>query len=135
MPDLLADLELCGNVFVYGTLKQGYGNNLLLKGATFLGPAVSVNSEFSMTNVGFPYLILSGNSFVRGELYRIGLSAIVLQRTDRLEGYPHHYDRQIKQFVDDNGTKHQAWVYCVNPSYNQSGTPVEPDENNILTWS
>ena len=40
-------------LFVYGTLKRGYGNNRLLREATFIGPAISKSAMYRMYSTGF----------------------------------------------------------------------------------
>ena len=60
-------------VFVYGTLKKGYGNNALLQrgGAKFIHQALTLYPKFDLVNLGsFPGLI-TGNFFVCGELWEV----------------------------------------------------------------
>lgn len=33
---------------------------------------------------------------------------------DRLEGYPRLYDRELLDFVLENGASAQAWIYIMN---------------------
>lgn len=134
--ELARDLEECPNVFVYGTLKRGCGNHRLLTDAQFVTTATSFEPMFDMTDVGFPYAFVGGSSYARGEIYHLGMATEILRRLDRLEGYPHHYDRTIFSFVDDEGTPHLAWMYNVRKTHGgYRGTPVTPDENNVLLWS
>ena len=71
-------------VFVYGTLKKGYGNDVLLDEARIIG-------EFSLKNFkmvslgGFPAIDRENNSSVLGEVYEI--DGDILYSLDRLEGY------------------------------------------------
>lgn len=128
------------NVFVYGTLKQGYGNNVLLRKATFIGPAISLRPHFRMLDGGYPYLFTGGESFVSGELYSV--TDPEFRRLDGLEGYPTHYTREVHQFHTERLAVYDAWVYLNprNDDYAKARTnfysrqPVTPDENNTLTW-
>lgn len=81
-------------VFVYGTLKKGYGNNRILQNSVFKG-CFYTEPRFSLYPVspdgGFP-VACRGKSHIVGEVYEIDL--ITLQRLDYLEGHPHHYRRE-----------------------------------------
>lgn len=96
-------LEESNLVFVYGTLKQGYGNHRLLTEAEKLGTAIV--QDVTLYDMGFPVAIDSDGDFVTGEVYRVD-DEETMQRLDWLEGYPSFYDRKL---VD---TEHgQAWMY------------------------
>ena len=76
-------------VFVYGTLKRGFGNHVLLAGRAklvedqdaILGKMVSLG--------GFPGWLGPGEGFTYGETYEVPEEhrASVLRDLDRLEGY------------------------------------------------
>lgn len=82
-------------VWVYGTLKNGYGNHGLLRGSIFVGEAVSPNI-FKIKCVspsgGFP-IIMHGYDAVLGEVYDV--DDATLRALDRLEGTPHMYQRKM----------------------------------------
>lgn len=93
-------------IFVYGTLKSGlYNNRLLMQGgATSLGPAHLESGDFVLvTGHSFPYAVPFKPEFkerlwdvgiqttIVGELFKA--DEAILTRLDRLEGYPHHYNR------------------------------------------
>lgn len=100
-------------VFVYGSLKQGFGNHRLLEGSKYLGEAVT-KPEFTMYDLGaFPAITRGGSSEIHGEVYEVDDN--VFQRLDALEGYPNFYDRM--QIETPYG---EAWVYFVDKSYNSS---------------
>lgn len=81
-------------VFVYGTLKQGYGNHRILEGKPFLGEAVT-DGLFDMINAGFPVLIPNSSGLpVRGEVYDITGDVATLDSLDSLEGEGIMYDRR-----------------------------------------
>jgi gamma-glutamylcyclotransferase (GGCT)/AIG2-like uncharacterized protein YtfP len=102
-------------LFVYGTLQQGRGNHRLLAEARFIGKARTA-PEFTLRSAyaggGFPYLLAGGETAVFGELYEI--DDATLARCDRLEGYPHHYDRREIELasVDGSGPT-KALVYIL----------------------
>lgn len=80
-------------VFVYGTLKRGYGNYMrLLEGhAEFVGEA-RTRPEFTMLHLGgFPGIIPNGETAISGEVFRV--DPRVLARLDGLEGHPNFYRR------------------------------------------
>lgn len=97
-------------VFVYGTLKQGFGNHYLLSRSELLGSCI-VNANMVMFNLGgFP-----GVSFIPsdkdinpidivGEVYEV--DAETMEHLDMLEGYPEFYDRTII-----NTEYGEAWIY------------------------
>lgn len=89
-------------VFVYGTLRKGFGNHRLLEDSTFVDNAV-IRGEMRHLG-GFPGVHLHGNDQVHGEIYEV--TEDVMFRLDRLEGHPNFYERQI---VDSS--KGPVWVY------------------------
>lgn len=74
-------------VFVYGTLRSGYGNNVLLHNATFLGEATTNGVMYSMGYIPFVSLTTQEGT-VHGEVYEINED--ILRRLDQLEGYNIH---------------------------------------------
>lgn len=84
-------------VFVYGTLKSGYGNHRCLSefGATFVCDARSLRPDYVLTRGAFPYCLPvepGDGTRIIGEVYAV--SAPCLARLDMLEGYPNHYTRK-----------------------------------------
>ena len=84
-------------VFVYGTLKTGYGNNRILQPTSlFVGEAVTCEA-FKMVNCGFPYINRANDCVlpVLGEVWKV-TDEDTLQRLDWLEGVSSgHYVRTI----------------------------------------
>lgn len=84
-------------VFVYGTLKRGFGNNAYylapdedgVAKSEFLGED-SIDGMVMRSLGGFPG-VSRGEGTVHGEVYEVG--AEVLRSLDRLEGHPHFYIR------------------------------------------
>ena len=87
-------------VFVYGTLKKGYGNHSLIGDGEFWGEAITEDSSFALTSVspygGFP-LVREGDKKVKGEVYLV--SNKVLKRLDQLEGVPTMYLRKTTKVL------------------------------------
>lgn len=99
------------NVFVYGTLKRGYGNNRCLGNeAKYIGTAVTT-VKYPMLDGGFPYLLDKPNEghIIKGEMWQIPVKQL-LSEVDRLEGYPTHYVRRVIE-VATTGGAHKAVAY------------------------
>ena len=98
-------------VFVYGSLKQGHGNNRFLSNSNFIGKGITLDNDFKMVSLGgFPGLIY-GDSRIVGELYEIDNE--VFQSIDRLEGNGHFYKRELIEIMLLNGKNHKAWIYVL----------------------
>jgi len=90
-------------VGVYGTLKEGFGNHYLLENSKFIGYGITLIKGL-LYDVGFPYFI--PEKYIKDEILKKLVLPIQVEiyevdkrtvnRLDRLEGYPDHYDR--KQF-------------------------------------
>lgn len=95
-------------LFVYGTLKRGYGNHRYLEGASFIGEGETVE-EYEMYDCGVP-IVCKGRrvSKVKGELYEVDEG--VLRRVDELEGHPYCYCRKRVR-VEVGGKEYDAWMY------------------------
>lgn len=101
-------------VFVYGTLKKGYGNHHVLgANPSFLGEGKVMGMQV-YHGPGFPYAY-TGAGCVIGEVYEIGDHDA--RRVDQLEGYPYHYDRK-EVLVDMDGWSTTAWMYFVHEKPN-----------------
>jgi gamma-glutamylaminecyclotransferase len=98
-------------VFVYGSLRRGFGNSRLLKNADYLGVG-QTEPEFTMLNLGaFPGVIDGGDTSITGEIYDV--TPTELRRLDQLEGHPDFYRRTPIELVD--GT--EVEVYLLPDSY------------------
>lgn len=140
------------NLFVYGTLKRGFGNNRLLPPETFVGKATSVDEKYVMWGRGFPFLaeglpsgaehfpITNDLARVTGEIYAVPKN--VLDRCDGLEGHPDWYRRFERRFIltelSQNETPFEigeevtAWVYLQKPR-DHIDTLVRP-VNGVIEW-
>lgn len=111
-------------VFVYGTLKQGYGNNRRLgKDAKLIGTAVTT-TQYPMLDGGFPYLLdkPSMGEFIKGELWEIPVKQL-LSEVDSLEGYPSHYLRRVIEVVTTSGAYKAVTYFKANVSANDLKKP------------
>jgi len=98
-------------VFVYGTLKKGFGANRILgSDAKFLGRAVT-GKGYRLLDIGaFPALQNRGDSVVHGELYEVSSNQII--HLDRYEGVPSLYTKgTVTVTVDVDNKEHEANTY------------------------
>jgi gamma-glutamylcyclotransferase (GGCT)/AIG2-like uncharacterized protein YtfP len=106
-------------LFVYGTLKQGFGNHDFLENAKFLGAYDTSNANYRMVSLGnFPGVIeLDGQDehcYILGELYEV--DDATLAKIDMLEGNGHFYTRKVIDLSDTDDTI-EAWMYLLPQSY------------------
>lgn len=121
-------------VFVYGTLKQGYGNNRLLSTAEFVRNATI--SGFKLHDSGFPVAEKTDDEhFVRGEIFKIKRS-VHLRSLDGLEGYREGnensmYHREVHTTEDGE----EVSLYVGKSNYwpfDRMGTPwASPSGNRV----
>lgn len=100
-------------VFVYGTLKKGYGNHSVIKaaGGEFV-KTFTTKPIYTMISLGgFPGVIEKGNTAISGEIYRVNN----MKPLDNLEGYPKFYNR-IR--IEAEGS---PWMYVLDNSYSEQG--------------
>jgi len=94
------------HVFVYGSLKKGFGNHHILSdkaSAFYCGHYLTKVASFEMRSYGgFPAITntLKNGKKISGELYLCTPETI--ERLDSLEGHPHWYKR--KRILMDDGT-------------------------------
>lgn len=120
-------------VFVYGTLKGGHSNHVLMhnSGAIFLGRD-SITGLFKMYDMGtFPAVItrIDGpTAIIRGEVWAMepeGLATL-----DLLEGHPHFYARR-KLWTDRMNKR--VWVYFLVSKFGDEAT--DDDEITTCIWN
>ncbi len=107
------------NVFVYGTLRAGEGNQRLI--ARFIQESRPGKVAAILLDKGaYPYAILSADHAAVGEWITFDKKAEkeVLRLLDRLEGYrgagdPNNHYERIKVKDLENGT--EGWMYVVDP--------------------
>ena len=109
--------EQLQRVAVYGTLLQGFGNNRLLHDAQYLGATVLPGWEMYSLG-GFPAITLPDGDEqprIQVEIYEVNKDT--LDRLDRLEGYPHFYDRMEVAYNLGDG-EDLAWIYWIKNLHN-----------------
>lgn len=77
-------------VFVFGTLKKGYGNHWRLQ--HLVGVDAVTKDRYQMQAHGIPFVLHGDVAQVRGEVYEC--DAEILQQLDQLEGYDPKYHGQ-----------------------------------------
>ena len=101
-------------IFVYGTLRQGFGNyERFLTDSKFVGNAQTVNN-YTMFKSGIPFVNPNIASYpIVGEVYDV--TDEVLARLDRLEGHPDWYYRKVIPVVIlDTAEETRAAIYFNN---------------------
>jgi len=95
-------------VAVYGTLKQGHGNNRLLSSSEFMG-AEQIKGFKMFSAGGFPVVFHSEDSKdeISVEVFMVEQSTLQGD-LDRLEGHPRWYRREL---IDVSIGK--AWIYVM----------------------
>lgn len=132
-------------VFVYGTLRRGYGNHRLLSGARVVGDGTTMDT-FVMFDGGFPRaatlahaskarrhgrertMPLAGR--VVGELYAV--DDATLARLDALEGTPRLYRRETVR-VKVGGIESNVSMYLIQPEH-AGGHVIQPDAHGRVEW-
>lgn len=102
-------------LFVYGSLKQGFGNHELLENSKYLGSYDTSDANYLMISLGsYPGVIeLDGQDnhhYILGEVYEV--DDITLAMIDRLEGNGQFYTRKIVQLYDTDHS-FDAWMYLL----------------------
>lgn len=94
-------------IFVYGTLKKGFPNyDRFLKGLE--GKRAKAIGFDLHEGPGFPYSV-KGSGIVQGEVYEV--DDATLERLDRLEGVPHHYQKISTTIYDEDFRSQEVWIY------------------------
>lgn len=117
-------------VFVYGSLKTGFFNNLLfLQHSECLERDIHTDPEFCMydSGCGYPYLI-DGNYSIVGEVYLV--NSHTLKDLDRLEGVSSGFYKRVQRNVGG----HVCWVYGRGTKIHDDDTIVEVF-NNTQEWT
>ncbi len=110
-------------LFVYGTLRGGAGSEmhlLLARHADFVGDATYQGKLYKVDD--YPGVVPSPDpsDLVRGEVYRLRDSDLLLLRLDRYEGCgpgfpePTEYIRKIQPVRLPGGETIPAWIYLYN---------------------
>ena len=90
-------------LFVYGSLKRGFGNHSLLEDSLFICNALTIDPLVLLDLGSFPAVILEeGESQVSGEVYAV--TDNVFSNIEHLEGYPSFYNRTDLPILMNPGT-------------------------------
>lgn len=127
-------------VFVYGTLKKGYGNNRLLQNAKFIDGGVTL-TPYDLRDLGaYPVVVDRKRARIAGEVYDVTREE--LQRLDGLEGYPNMYGRKkVLVKLEQTGIKVQCFMYVGSEEWiKRMGGPdrikgVVEDSFGRCTWN
>lgn len=107
-------------IFVYGTLRPGWGNSRTWAGIArpMHDGLVTVDGYRLVSNGAFPYAIPAEGETTTGCLIAPDADCydMALARMDHLEGVPHHY-RRISVGVEMPNALMVAWLY----------TPADPE--------
>lgn len=109
--------------FVYGTLRDGQGNNWLMKEVEGIrlnkekGGATTVN-KYKMYGGGIPFVVPDEHEHhIKGDVYEVeGKDSF--KAIDGLEDHPNWYKRELIPVIID-GKEHQAWLYFNDLSKSQ----------------
>jgi len=106
-------------VFVYGSLKNGFGNNVVLQrtNSVLIGSAVTEESIYSMISFGsFPGVYRANDQCetpyrIQGELYAVNKKG--MRNLDTLESNGSFYQREVTKIRIDDKTTVDAWMYLL----------------------
>ena len=120
-------------VFVYGTLKRGYGNNRLLNGCQFVKEALisGMSMYYSGSEGSFPVIKFGGDGLVKGEVWDISMRPEAIHYMDALEGTPHLYTREA--LVTE--CKEQVFAYVGGRYFEHANLLPVPETNNVYEWN
>lgn len=121
-------------VFVYGTLKSGYGNNRLLSGCTLVG--VGTVHGYKLYNSGFPVASPSLEHAIFGEVWDIGENDAIRESLDRLEGEGYMYDRVSVSVVMADKSIEDADMYVGNRRFWRDWGDLHecPSNEGVYRW-
>lgn len=125
-------LETTPFVFVYGTLKRGFGNNRILSDSEFKGKATTV-WNYAMFDAGVPFLMdihdfgedryHSLSKPCRGEVFEVEDTS-VMSRLDYLESEGTLYKRFLAEIKLDDGSDCVCWAYKTADDWPLSGAAI-----------
>jgi gamma-glutamylaminecyclotransferase len=87
-------------LFVYGSLKRGFSNSHLMRGARFVTEcSTTAGYRLVVYEAGYPALVNAPSSpqHVEGELYELGVN--MLAELNAFEGCPDLYQRELVPLV------------------------------------
>lgn len=97
-------------VFVYGTLRKGWGNHRLLEGVEKYADAITLK-KYAMYASGIPFVTeYEPHTHIVGELYKVE-DVERFSRLDTLEGHPESYCRKVIEVLTKDSEVVEAWIY------------------------
>lgn len=101
------------HVFVYGSLKKGFGNHRVVENQKFVGEAKTSASNYAMISLGaFPAVCKYEDGMkISGEIYKVNRTT--MRNLDTLEGNGRLYTREKHEFVLRDGSPIGAWIYIM----------------------
>jgi len=102
--------QMCGNLFVYGTLQHGQSRNYLLTGLSFEKAVLYGYRKIFPPHLGFPLITRDKNSEVNGEVY-FGVKRSLFNMLDVIEGVGSLYHRILVNLETITKKNHDAFVY------------------------
>lgn len=117
-------------IFVYGTLKEGYGNHRRMGSSEKLGRAVT-KQKCTLFASGIPFLNTRIKTHkVAGELYKV--PSDLLPNIDSLEGHPRWYKREpILVELDGNIVLAETYSYNLNDVKRYA---IETSDTNVVEY-
>lgn len=114
-------------IFVYGSLKEGFGNHRILGNAVKRCNGITLE-KFTMLDLGsFPGVILEPTSLISGEVYDV--TEDIFNRVERLEGYPSFYNRKEVGIRLNPSTSFESTelidMYYLENSYHDSNQIIQ----------
>lgn len=109
-------------VFVYGTLKKGYGNDRLVRDLVE-HTEIALVEGYTLLDLGaFPGAVQLTTGYVVGELLTLRDPKEALRRLDRLEGHPNFYRRTKVRVLVNDGHEQDCWIYVYQNAHRRSRT-------------
>jgi gamma-glutamylcyclotransferase (GGCT)/AIG2-like uncharacterized protein YtfP len=124
--------------FVYGSLKEGFGNHGVLGDSPLEGKASLISNSKLVSLGSFPAVVKDQleDTAILGEVYKVDDKA--LTRLDRLEGNGSFYNRELRDItMSENGAQRKAWVYFLMSDYGEEVNHLAIDSSNrkVYSWT
>lgn len=114
-------------VFVYGSLKRGFGNHGVIRGQEFVGEGETSDNKWDMFSMGGYPGVIYGEMKISGEIYEVDEEG--MKGLDRLEGNGSFYTREVIET-----THGKAWMYVLPERAGRDNKSDVEEEGGVLTW-